>query len=251
MGSKNRGVIYYYIHIFFATQSEESLEERRKSRVIKKYSTKEVQDKLQISKDTWKRRREEILEYLKGFWVYEIVTEGRCNCFVVYNETEDLKPLPRKTALKEIKAFYSEKTDDLINNNPWNTGANIARQIIAKDNRYDHKEGTAANYVRPILKEEYTITEHKEWHKPNYITFVYEPLEEEEKEYLNELFKKYMHRLSSESIIEAIAAEDAGYCTKEEAYDQIKGTYNQVMNEFKEKYGYRPIKIGKYEKNFK
>jgi hypothetical protein len=61
--------------------------------------------------------------------------------------------LPRKTALKEIKAFYSEKTDDLININPWNTGANIARQIIAKDNRYDHKEGTAANYVRPILKE--------------------------------------------------------------------------------------------------
>jgi hypothetical protein len=44
-------------------------------------------------------------------------------------------------------------------------------------------------------------------------------LDQEEKDCLNELFKKYMHRLSSESIIEAIAAEDAGYCTKEEAYD--------------------------------
>ena len=210
------------------------------------YTTKEVQQKLNVSRDTWKRRYEEILEYLRLYWDYDIMPKGRSNVFVVNEEYAPLEALPRKTKSLEMKEFYKEETDKIVQVNPWNSGANIARQIISKDNKYDHKEGTATNYVRPILKEEYTVSEDRKWMRLEYSTFRYVELSEEEAEYLKELFTKH---LGKASIADIIASEEAGYISKEIAYGKIKGSYNDAMEEFMERYGFRPIKIGKYEKS--
>ena len=88
--------------------------------------------------------------------------------------------MPRKGKGKEIKEYYTDETDKIVERNPWNTGSNIAREIVSKKNKYNHAEGTAANYVRPILKNNYNISLEKEWRKPNYETFVYEVLTDEE-----------------------------------------------------------------------
>ena len=50
---------------------------------MKKYTTKEVQNLLGISKETWKRRKEEILLYLSFFWKYSVREEGRSVCYII------------------------------------------------------------------------------------------------------------------------------------------------------------------------
>ena len=160
----------------------------------------------------------------------------------------EYEPLPRKGKAKEINDFYEKETDRIVERNPWNTGSNIAREIVSTKNKYDHAEGTAANYVRPILKNNYNVSLEKEWRKPNYEMFMYEALSEEELNYLKEMFNKYMGKKDAD-LANIIAAQEAGYCTKEEAFDTVKGWYNGAMDAFVEKYGYRPIKVGKYEKN--
>ena len=50
------------------------------------FSTAEVQKMLKISRDTWKKRYDDILEYLSLYWDYEIITKGRSNYFHVKEE---------------------------------------------------------------------------------------------------------------------------------------------------------------------
>lgn len=212
------------------------------------FSTAEVQKMLKISRDTWKKRYDDILEYLSLYWDYEIITKGRSNYFNVKEEYGELEPLPRKTKTKEIKEFYKEETDKIVKYNPWNSGSNIARQIIATENKYDHVEGTAANYVRPVLKEGYMVEE-KKWMKLNYTTFQYEELSQEEETYLQELFVKHLGKKdNTKEIAKVIGDLKAGLISKEEGIEKIADRgYNQAMEEFKNNYGFRPTRVGKYE----
>lgn len=210
---------------------------------MKKYNTKEVQNLLGISKDTWKRRYEEIQEYLKLYWDYQTQEEGRCNYYIIIEEYGELQPLPRKKKSQEIKEFYAEETEHIIQYKPRNTGANIAREIVDKNNKYSHAEGTAANYIRPILKEDYKLSDKKDWCYINYENHTYEPLADEQLKFLKELFQQYM---GEDSIADIIAEQEAGYKTKEEAYNNIKGFYDDAMEAFKNRYGFRPYKVGEY-----
>lgn len=207
-------------------------------------TTTELIKLLQISGSTFKRRYTEIVEdYLPYFWNFKVSYKGRSVLYNVEEEYGELQPLPRKT--KNIKDFYVQKTDKIIESNPWNTGSNIARWVVATDNKFNHKEGTAANYIRPILKEEYNLSDERRWSEIDYEKYTYEPITQEQEKYLKELFEKY---LGGEQIGNIIAERDAGYISKEQAYDKMEGNYNDAMKAFKEKYGFRPIKIGKYEK---
>ena len=215
--------------------------------INKIYTTKEFQQALKITKHTWENRKIELLEHIKLYIDYEIVKlPHNAIGYKILEQYEEYEPLPRKSRVEEIKKFYTKETDNILQHNPWNTGANIAREITATNNKYNHAEGTAANYVRPILKSEYIVVEAKEWRKPNYSTFVYEEMNVEELEYLDYVFEKY---LSQKNIIDTLAEEDAGYISKDVAYSCIKGMYNKAMDDFKQRYGYRPYKVGKYEKN--
>ena len=61
-----------------------------------------------------------------------------------------------------------------------------------------------------------------------------------------ELFKEFRCNNS-----DVIAEYKSGYLNKDEAKDQIfnneEKNYDQVMQSFINKYGFRPIKVGKYE----
>ena len=59
--------------------------------------------------------------------------------------------------------------------------------------------------------------------------------------FLNNQFKKY---LNSEVVANAIADQEAGYTSLEEAYENLKVHYNDAMNAFKMEYGFRPYKAG-------
>lgn len=210
----------------------------------KLYNLTELKAVLKIPKRHWEERRQELLEYLKLFFDYEITLKGRGYCFNIKEQYMEYEQMPRKQQIKEIKDFYAKEVDDILKHKPRNTGANLAREIIAKNNQQNHKEGTASNYIRPYLKANYTVSD-KDWCRINYNTFSYELLPSEELQYLKELFNTY---LNSEATASAIADHEAGYATKEEAYDRLRGRYNEALFAFKEKYGYRPYKAGELKK---
>lgn len=49
----------------------------------KKYSLTELKDILKISKRAWETRKEEVLDYLKMFFNYEIEYKGRNTYFII------------------------------------------------------------------------------------------------------------------------------------------------------------------------
>lgn len=200
---------------------------------------------LNIPKNQSERKLNELLEWLKFFFNYDFIKgKGTPHIITIKEQYAEYEPLPRKTKVPEIKAFYEAETDHILQYKPLNTGANVAREIEAKNNKYNHKDGTIANYIRPYIKARYEVND-KVWCKVNYDLYCYEPIDEQELKYLNSLFNKY---LSSNTTADIISEVEAGYINKEEGYNKLKGHYNDAMKEFKDHYGFRPYKAG-YLKN--
>ena len=207
---------------------------------LKTYNLTEFKRVLNISKRQWEERKEDLLEYLKLFFDYEITLKGRTYCFTVKEQYQEYEPMPRKNQCKEAMEFYAKEVDHILKYKPRNTGSNLAREIVAKNNQQNHKETTAANYIRPYLKKNYEVGE-REWCEINYETFSYDKITEEQLKYLNSQFKKH---LNSNIIANTIADQEAGYTTKEEAYERLKANYADAIIAFKNKYGFRPYRAG-------
>lgn len=211
----------------------------------KSYNLTELKTVLKISKRQWEDRKEELLEYLKLFFDYEITMNGRGYNIVIKQQYSDYEPLPRKTKIPEIIKFYEDEVDHILQYKPRNTGSNLAREIVNHNNKHNHKEGTAANYIRPHLKKNYTVSD-KEWCEIDYLNCQYNPITSEQLKYLNKLFEKY---LNSKEVANVIADAESGYISKEEAYNNLKGNYNNAMDAFYQEYGFRPYKAGELHKN--
>ena len=201
---------------------------------------------LGISEDTWRRRQDDVLAHLKTFWNYSIIPNGRTYNFEISEEYAPLEPLPRKTRIKEIQDFYRKETENVIKINPWNTGSNVARTILNYTNPYEHKFDTGSRYVRPILKEEYSLSAERKWCYLDYERNLYIPITDEQEDFLKSMFKLY---LSDDKTAEIMAAQDAGYITQDEAFSVLRGGYAEAIEKFTERYGIRPMKIGEYTKN--
>lgn len=156
----------------------------------RKYTLAEFKEILHITKWQWEEKKEDLLEYLKLFFNYEITRVGRGYCVEVFEQYAEYESMPRKSKTKEMSEYYYECTREEVKAQPWNTGSNIARNIIAKDkNIYEHAEGTIGHYVRPIVKENFTSpNSNTQWMKLAEDKLSYEPLTEEELDYLQHLF---------------------------------------------------------------
>lgn len=210
----------------------------------KEYNLTELKTALKITKRQWEERKEELLDYLKLFFDYEITMNGRNYRILIKEQYMEYEPLPKKSKVPEIKEFYAKEVDHILQYKKRNTGSNLAREIVACNNKQNHKEGTAANYIRPYLKENYTVSD-KEWCRIDYDTFTYYKIDKKELEYLKEQFQKY---LSSDTVADTIADADAGYISKEEVYTTLKGNYNKAIYEFSKRYGFKPYKAGELKK---
>ena len=123
---------------------------------LKKYNLTELKQALGISKRMWEDRKEELLEYMYKFFDYEMSKEGRYTYFNIKEQYGEYIPLPSKRDAKKISEYYYLETKKIVKEDPWNTGSNIARNIINRDeNIYNHKEATIAGYVCPIIKEKF------------------------------------------------------------------------------------------------
>lgn len=211
---------------------------------MKKYTLNEFKKIYGITKYVWESRKEELLEYLNFFFDYEIVKEGFKTYVIVKEQYKEYEPLPKKKDINKLKQHYNEQTDNIIKKDPWNTGANIARNIIAMDqNVYNHQEATIAKYVRPIIKDQYIQPgAPKEWRRLSKDRLSYEPLTDEQLEFLTNLLDDNSGQKRKKREIEKMAEYNSGYITKEELkdflYENLAKSYGTLMAQFKEKFGF-------------
>lgn len=211
------------------------------------YTTKELLNTLNISITSWKRRREEYLEWFKIFFDYDIMIQGEKRIFNIKEIFGDYEPLPRKKKSIEVKEYYAQETSKIVKQEPTNTGANIARNIIATNNKYDHKEGTASVYVRNILKEGYQV-DGKVWCYRTQDGLHYTPITDEQLKYLNEcITKQFQDNAIQEYTVELYTDYEAGIITKQqfnEALGAMAGNaFLSAMDMFILRYNFRPMKV--------
>lgn len=218
---------------------------------MKEYSTAEIKKTLSISKNMWEKHKEDILEYMKGYFDYDIYSRGSKVCYCLKKQYQDWVPYKRKDVEKQ-KAYYKTRTDQIIEIQPMNTGTNIAR-IIDKQNMniYNHKVRTIGGYIRPILKENYYSNNNQRvWCEFLYDTLIYQPLSEEQLLDLKRFFKDSNFR--DEVILDIMGDVDSGSIDNEEAGKELielmKKPYEGTMTAFECKYGFRPIRVPLWKK---
>ena len=212
----------------------------------RKYTLTEFKSILKISKRQWEDRKEELLEHLSIYFDYEITRVGRGWSIDIKEQYGEYEPLGRKHNIKEIKEYYYEKTKEEVKEKPWNTGSNISRNIIAKDqNIFNHTEGTMSNYIRPIVRDKFVspINE-SQWMKLSEDKLSYEPLTQEEHDYFISLFSSEEDRKERAKIIGDYKSR---YITKaemkEKLFEQAEFRYDQIISSFKKKFNFVPISV--------
>lgn len=222
----------------------------------KKYTLTELKKILHISRRQWEERKEDVLEHLKLYFDYEITPISKGYCIDIYEQYAEYEPLPRKNKTSEISEYYYECTKEEVKEQPWNTGSNIARNIVEKDkNKYEHAEGTICNYVRPIIKKNFlSSSPETQWMRLNDNKTAYIPLTEEEQAYFFSLLEKHNVKVQRATIM---GQYKTGYLTKKEAsellFDAQEISYSYIISQFKEKYHFVPTCVSRLEEvqNFK
>ena len=208
---------------------------------------------LGISERAWRERKEDILEHFKNFFDYEIRKEGRNTNFYLKTQYLEYEPLQKKKDIEKIKAHYEQEIREIIAVKPYNTRANMGRNIVAMGhNLYEHQAETVSGYLRPMVKEKFSppITT-KAWMKATPDHLDYDPLTEEELEFLYGLFQRNSHEARVNRQVELFAEYRSGYIDeaelKAELFNDTARTYESLMSEFKKKFGFRPQLIKKLQ----
>lgn len=216
---------------------------------MKEYSTEELKSVLKITRGSWERYKDELLDYMKSYFDFEIVKKGRKICYLLKEQYQEWVPFKRKDVEKQ-KAYYKVKTDEIIAVQSRNTGSNIAR-IIDKYNMniYNHKEGTICNYIRPILREDYLAID-RAWCQFDKAELTYTPITEEQLEFLYGHFDSADLRMNT--IIDIIGDMESGdiddITIAKDIINLVKKPFEAVMVGFQNKYGFRPIRVSNWEK---
>lgn len=214
---------------------------------LKAYETKELMSVLGITRSSWGRRKEEYLDWFKLFFDYDIVIQGEKRVYIIKEIFGEYEPLPRKKKSIEVKEYYVQETSRIVKQEPTNTGSNIARNIIATNNKYDHKEGTASVYVRSVLKDTYQVNG-KVWCYRTKDGLHYQPITEEQLKYLNEcITKQFQDNAMQEYTVELYTDYEAGIITKQQFNDALGAmagnAFLSAMDMFILRYDFRPVKI--------
>lgn len=217
------------------------------------YSGPEIAQKLfHIKATTFRNKRKEYLEYLKQYYVFE--ERGKKIILLKQLKPFETRMKKRQDSTKVKEEQYREATHKVIAQQPLNTGQNIARimsdNMFSPVNKYNHTEDTAAGYIRPVLKEDF-VKKMSRWCSIDYSTNQYVPLNNEEFDYLMQLFRGQVDnckegKILSQEIMDIMADADAGNISKSEMKEKTVDTawklYNLRMEQFKKKYGFRPYK---------
>lgn len=198
---------------------------------------------LNIGNSTFFNKKDHYLNYLSKYFKWH----KEKSKYVLDELIQEYETPKERNNSKAKLEFYKERTDKIVAKEPYNSGANIARNIEKHDNKYNVKQDTISKYVRTILKGFYISIDDR-WSRPSEDKLHYIPLTPEELEYLNALFKS---KSNNELNYKYCAEYEAGNIDRQEFLEllgnNVLNDYQAIMTAFQEKYGYRPIKTKKFE----
>lgn len=219
-----------------------------------KYSAAAFKKLLQIPDRAWRERREDLLDHLNKFFIYEVKVEGRYTNFYVKEQLAEYEPLKSKRDMEKVKQYYEGEVDRIVKQKPYNTGANISRNIIADGkNVFNHAEYTISRHVRPIINESFTpLMCEKKWVRLSEDGLDYIPLTEEQVEYLYDLIARNSKEGLHQKEIEAFAEYKNGYIDEHELktvlMHNVGQSYGSLMQDFKRKFGFYPQRVRKLQR---
>ena len=229
--------------------------------VGKTYSTKEMIQLFGVSQSTWSHSRNKLLDNFKQYYEYDVSYEGRSIFYHILKQFGEYnKPLRKNDSLRR-DAIYSQEIIKVIKKDKVQTAKNVSR--IIKDEEpiveLNHKEGTVYENTRLRMREMFgkSLTEggtiggmlDKVWCGLDRQTNKYFPLSDK----LYDEFKEMMRIERNETIepeLELYSDYENGLIEKEEFYKSVAEinfkAFLTAQEDFKDKYGYRPIKVPVY-----
>lgn len=218
----------------------------------RKYSGKELAKELfDISDGTFRNSKQEYLDYMSEF--YEWHQEKSKYVFTKVLKPYVPKVKGRKSTKNKISSDYEIAVYKLLSVEPWNTGAGIARDITFGNRymqkTYHHKPRTAYNYVLPITKENYDITERK-WKA--YMDGGFSDMSDYELAEWKALLNACFGNRGDISMEQDLAImKEAGDISDEDYKEMLAkindNKYQAALDMWKKKYGYRPVRVNYYE----
>lgn len=204
-------------------------------------SRTELNKKFDLNKNMWQRRKEDLLEYLNEFMtITEIENNGRYS-YEIDVLPDSIPPFPRKSNKENKIQDYKKFTIAALGNEfKPNSKSKIARDAINDFGleRYGHTSTPyiVRSFVGPVMEENGEHSHDMVWVDSN----TYELISDEQKSFLCSSFEEV--HLSEKEMANAFVKEQQG----EDISDE-KSSYSKVMDRFKEKYDFRPIKVYKWK----
>lgn len=234
--------------------------------VGKKYSTKELCEAIGVTYDNFKKQKNAFLKKLSMAYDYEVEYKGRATFYTITKQIGEYQKPERKNSRKKIDKTIQEFINEVIDEDPYQTAANINRRAWEHADTNPStivllglKDSTTGEYIRLNLREMYGTKEHmggtdgmierKVWCRldKEYNTYV-----EMAEEVVKDLYACFEKARGTQKKIDmdVYADYDAGLITREEMTEQLidvtHNTFAEGKKLFFEKHGYYPIKVPVY-----
>lgn len=218
----------------------------------KEYSSKEVAEICEVSYQNFRQNREKQEQHLLNYFDYKKIRRGNGYYYIFTEQIADFIPFKKAKSAKRDKIIKSQIKKTIAKNNRQ-TGSNIARIICVNEEivALNLKLNTLQNYTRENLKE---LVSNGYYSKGGYVwcylnveNNMYIELTEEEVKELRSYFKatKEEEDLYSDFKEGNLNEEEA---TMKIGKIRIK-TFTDGIEKYRNKYGYRPLKVPVYERN--
>ena len=227
------------------------------------YSTEDMYNFFGVSKDTRKKKKDNLLLHLQHYYEYEIKyneNDRRKLDYHIIRKIKDYEPPKGKKAKQN--AIYSEQIINVIEEANWQTARNVSRIIKNRKEIIDlnHKDGTIYEYTRVNMRTMFGreigeggtkgIITDKVWCVSDTDNNVYIPLNDTQVKFLYNTFAA-LKKENKQDDLSICADYDSGLITKKEMQEKLSSNslscFIAAQNEFKTKYGHYPVKVPVYE----
>ena len=227
------------------------------------YTTNDMIKFFNVSKDTWKKKKEKLLLHFDNFYEYEVEYDSKDRRKINYKIIKQLgkyEPPQKKSVIRN--KTYENEIVKVIEVDNIQTAKNVSRIIKDTDEikAFNHTEGTVYEYTRVRMRNMFGIKAgeagthgkivEKIWCRLRTDINLYIDIPQEEIQDFYKFFNKEKNSIK-EAELTLYSDFENGLITRDELNEQIGETglicFLTAKEKFREKYGYYPIKVPVYE----
>ena len=227
------------------------------------YTTQEMIEFFGVSKATWKKKKDRLLDHFRRYYMYEVfydTKDRRKINYKILKKLQEYEPPLGKGAKRDL--VYDRKIEEVIEEDNIQTARNVSR-IIQDDTEIvalNHTDNTRYEYTRVRMRIMFGTKagEHgtkgfisdKIWCKLDENNNCYIELTPEEIQKFYDIYSDEK-KLIQEDELTIMSDYQNGLITQEEMKtlisDTTLGAFISARTLYKEKYGYYPIKVPVYQ----